>query len=98
MLIHADHPGDQLDLCLKALTTLTYALESCDTNCFASTCQMIEFGLKDAVERLEAKHKAECDRLIEAALHISPSKMGTDYFSPSEREKLIERLKADYEA
>jgi hypothetical protein len=94
-VIHNEHPGDQLDLCLKALNTLTYALESCDTNSFASTCQIIEWSIRDAVERIDAQHKAERKRFTEAELHVSLAKMGTDYLSPSEREKLIERLKAE---
>ncbi len=94
-MIHNDHPGDQLNECLMALETLAYALESCDTNSFASTCQMIQWSIKDAVERIDAQHKAERKRFTEAELHVSLAKMGTDYLSPSEREKLIERLKAE---
>jgi Tfp pilus assembly protein PilN len=92
--IHNVHPGDQLDLCRKALNTLTYALESCDTNSFAST-KIIEWSIRDAVERIEAQYKAERKRFTEAALHVSLANGGTDCLSPSEREKMIERLKAE---
>jgi hypothetical protein len=55
-MIHDENPGDQLHLCLKALNTLTYALESCKNDGFAVTCGTIERGLRDTISRIEASH------------------------------------------
>jgi hypothetical protein len=69
-IIYAEHPGDQLALSLRALGTLVYALESCANEGLASTCNTIEQGIRDAVERIEAKYKADRVHFSEAALHI----------------------------
>jgi hypothetical protein len=92
-MIYNENPGDQIYFCIRALSTLTAALETCDNEGLASTCQMIEYGVKDAVERIDAQHKAERERFCEAALHVSLAKNGAEYLSPSEREQLIEQLK-----
>ncbi len=85
-MIYDENPEDQLNQCLDVLTTLTYALDFCDNKSFASTCLTVEWGIKDAIARIKANHKAERERFTEAALHVSLSKMGTDYLSIGTRE------------
>jgi hypothetical protein len=56
-MIRSENPLDQIDLALNVLSTVTQALESTsEHDHLAVTVQVAEMSIKEAVQRIEAKH------------------------------------------
>jgi hypothetical protein len=63
-MIYNENPGDQLNLSIDTLRTLVCALEADENHRhLAATCQMAEWSIRDAFDRIEAKHKKEVEIL-----------------------------------
>jgi hypothetical protein len=59
-MIYDKNPDDQLEECLYGLAAVKYALENkeiCEDGSLASHLQTIEYSLRDAIARIEQKHK-----------------------------------------
>jgi hypothetical protein len=56
-MICSENPLDQINLALNILSTVTQALESTsEHDHLAVTVQVAEMSIKEAVQRIEAKH------------------------------------------
>jgi hypothetical protein len=63
-MIYNENPGDQLNLSIDTLRTLVCALEvNEDHRHLAATCQMAEWSIRDAFDRIVAIHKKEIETL-----------------------------------